>query len=145
MSERIREHRSDVPSAEEVASRSDDGWGLAAVEWERAGDVPGSPGSVSIQHETPYGLRSSGEGRFLEEDESEQSVLRRVLSGLVDDRPLSEIATELNEQGLRMRNGQAWKQTALFDLLPRIVEAGAEILRSEAWSRERQDRRLRAV
>ena len=40
--EKIREHRSDPPTPEEVESRQKDGWLLTAVEWERSLEDPSS-------------------------------------------------------------------------------------------------------
>ena len=142
--EKIREHRSDLPTPQEVESRAKDGWRLAAVEWERGLDDQPS-GDGPIQQEIPYGLRISADGLHLTEDAEEIAVLRQILSGLVDDRALSEIAEDLHHRGSRTRRGQPWKQVDLFELLPRIVEAGGDILRSEAWSRERDENKLRAV
>jgi hypothetical protein len=142
--EKIREHRSDLPTPQEVESRQKDGWRLTAVEWDRGlGDR--SSEDASIQQEIPYGLRISRDGLHLAEDAEEIAVLRQILSGLVDDRALSEIAEDLHNRGSRTRRGQPWKQVDLFELLPRIVEAGADILRSEAWSQERDENKLRVV
>ena len=142
--EKVREHRSDLPTPGEVESRQKDGWRLAAVEWERGVDDRPS-GEGSIRQEIPYGLRISEDGLYLVEDAEEVAVLRQILSGMVDDRALSEIAEDLDQLGSRTRRGQPWKQVDLFELLPRIVEAGADILRSDAWVRERGENKLRAV
>ena len=65
--EKIREHRSDLPTPQEVESRQKDGWRLTAVEWERGlGDR--SSEDASIQQEIPYGLRISRDGLHLAED-----------------------------------------------------------------------------
>jgi len=148
VSERVREHRGDPPDAEEVRSRAEEGWRLVAVEWERAGSGSAAEEEESppAAHEVPYGQRvCGGQELFLEDHPDEQRTLRLILAGLVDDRPLSAIARDLNERGLRTRRGESWTQSGLFDLLPRIVEAGARILRSEAWAEERRQSRLRAI
>ena len=143
--ERLREHRSDLPSAEETEARERHGWRLAAVEWERQAGGFG-PALETGRREVPYGLRTSEDGHFLEDHPAEVEVLRLALGGMVDDCSLSEIASELNGAGYRTRRGEAWTQGDLFDLLPRLVGAGADILRSEAWSsRERREPRLQAV
>ena len=144
VNERIREHRDDLPSEEELRGRQSEGWRVVAVEWERG---PGSTevAAASPKHEIPYGLRPSSDGLFLEDHPEELATLRQILSGMVDDVALSAIAETLNEEGQRTRHNRHWKQGDLFDLLPRIVEVGADILRSEAWSDERKDRQLRAV
>ena len=117
--EKIREHRSDLPTPGEVESRQEDGWRLVAVEWERGVDDRSS-GEAPIQQEIPYGLRISEDALHLVEDAEEVAVLRQILSGLVDDRALSEIAQDLDHLGSRTRRGQPWKQVDLFELLPRL-------------------------
>ena len=143
VSERIREHREDLPSEQELRDRRSDGWKLVAVEWQR-GASSSAPAGGSARREVPYGLRPSSDGIFLEDHPEELATLRRILGGMVDDEPLSAIAEQLNDAGLRTRYDRRWKQGDLFDLLPRIVDAGADILRSDAWSDERKQR-LRAV
>ena len=143
--ERLREHRSDLPSAEETEARERDGWRLAAIEWERRVEDFGASLETG-RREVPYGLSTSKDRHFLEDDPAEVEVLRLALAGMVDDRSLSEIASELNAAGYRTRQEKPWKQGDLFDLLPRLVEAGADILRSEEWSsRQRREPRLQAV
>ncbi len=148
MNERIREHRDDLPSEDELRTRKSEGWKLVAIEWQR-GASSAEPAADSTadsgRREVPYGLRASFDGLFLEDHPQELATLRRILGGMVDDETLSAIAEQLNDEGLRTRQDERWKQGDLFDLLPRIVEAGADILRSKAWSDERQDRRLRAI
>ena len=144
VNERIREHRDDLPSEEELRVRQSEGWKLVAVEWERGAGSTESA-TESARREVPYGLRASSDRLFLEDHPQELATLRRILSGLVDDVPLTAIAERLNDEGLRTRRNRRWKQSDLFDLLPRIVEVGADILRSDAWSDDRKDHRLRAI
>ena len=142
--ERIREHRDDLPSEEEIQGRRNEGWKLVAVEWER-GSGSTESAAASPRREVPYGLRPTADGLFLEDHPEELATLRRILGGMVEDEALSVIAERLNEEGLRTRYNHRWRQSDLFDLLPRIVEAGADILRSEAWSAERRGHGLRAI
>ena len=98
---------------------------------------------MSQRIEIPYGLNVAADGTSLEENEKEQGILRGILAGLVDDRSLGDIAEDLNAAGSLTRLGRKWRQTDVFELLPRVVEAGAAIFRTREWT-ERQ-RELRAV
>ena len=83
--------------------------------------------------EIPYGLQISGDCHFLEENETEIRTLMTMLEGMVEDRPFSEIAAGLNERGLRMRGGQRWSQTAVFQMLPRLVDYSPELFARPDW------------
>jgi hypothetical protein len=48
------------------------------------------------------------------------------------------VAEELNRQGHRTREGKAWTPAALFNLLPRMIEAGPRLFVSEEWTRRRR-------
>ena len=50
-----------------------------------------------------------------------------------DDLRFSEVARALNEKGHRRRGGQEWTQSAVFEMLPRVVEVAPTILRSDQW------------
>jgi hypothetical protein len=138
MSERLREERDELPTVAEVERREREGWRLSAVEWRREGDE-----QATAAHELPYGLRVSEDGFSLAENAEEQEVLRTILAGLVADRPLGEIAADLEARGYRTRRGVIWSQASIFELLPRLVEAGPGIFRSPEWQQSRKG--LRAV
>ena len=57
---------------------------------------------------------------------------------IVDDLPMSGIAAELNRQGYRTRRDSPWTATAVFDLLPRMIEAGPRIFTREEWANRRR-------
>jgi hypothetical protein len=57
---------------------------------------------------------------------------------IVDDLPMSGVADELNRQGFRMRNGAKWTATGVFDLLPRMIEAGPRIFTKDEWVERRK-------
>jgi len=52
---------------------------------------------------------------------------------IVDDFPMSGVADELNRQGYRTRKGTKWTAPAVFDLLPRMIEAGPRIFTKDEW------------
>ena len=124
--------------------RSADGWTLAAVEWvrevgisEAAADIP--PIRINVQpEEIPYGLRIADDGFHLEENPVEKAALLLILEKIVMEKRLSQIAEDLNRQGLRTRRGAAWSSSTIFDLLPRLIEIGPKLLNSSDW-RQRRD------
>ncbi len=65
-------------------------------------------------------------------------MLPAVLEGIVGDRRLSQIAKDLNGRGLRTRNGEWWATGQIFELLPRIIEAGPRLLPSKEWVARRE-------
>ena len=50
-------------------------------------------------------------------------------------------AAELARRGFAMRNGSPWTQTAVFQLLPRLVEVGPSIYSSAQWAELRRQRK----
>ena len=48
----------------------------------------------------------------------------------------------LNRQGSRTRRGTAWTQTAIFNMLPRLIEAAPYIWRSESKRASSVDQKL---
>ena len=65
------------------------------------------------------------------------AVLMAILQEIVKDRPFSQIAEELNRQHLVTRRGRPWTSAGVFDLLPRLIEAGPQLLKSEQWPARR--------
>jgi hypothetical protein len=51
---------------------------------------------------------------------------------------MSGVADELNRQGFRTRKGEKWTAAAVFDLLPRMIEAGPRIFTKEEWVNRRR-------
>jgi len=130
--ERVRESLSGEPSAEYWAEKRRQGWRPVAIEWEREGsrkvDGAGRP-----MVEVPYGLMAAPNGAYLVEAPEEHRALTEMLRMIVDDYPLSQVAAELNRQGLRRRSGADWSQVAVFELLPRLIEMAPEITAGEDW------------
>lgn len=119
-------------TADLLRQRNSQGWRLAAVIWERpaAGDAP-HPEPV------PYGATIAQDGAHLEEQPPEREVLVTMLEMIVTDRPISQIAEELNRRGFRDRLNQVWTPSAVFDLLPRLIEVGPRLVKSPDWIERR--------
>jgi hypothetical protein len=129
--ERIREVVS-VPFDEGYFSRKlREGWRLVAVHWER--ELEGAaPGPTPWTEDVPYGLRVADDCIHLEENPAEKRTMETMLKLISSDKSMSQIAGELNTQGFRTRSGTVWTQTAVFNMLPRLIEAAPHIWRSSA-------------
>ncbi|HVS14145.1 MAG TPA: hypothetical protein VMV46_09490 [Thermoanaerobaculia bacterium] len=142
-SERFREVLTEPLTAERLRRRVDEGWRPVAVEWERTSAAGAT--SVLARSEVPYGLQVAADASHLEENPAEVETMMVVLDLIAEDQPLSRIAADLNRHGLPTRSGQPWTQTALFHLLPRLIEAAPEIYASAEWGRLRRARRDRGL
>lgn len=91
------------------------------------------PTQKTQKYPIPYGLRVSEDCRHLEVDETERDVMKLIVAMIAGDHPLSKIASELNGRGFRTRANGAWTQLQIFQLLPRIIEFGPEILSDKDW------------
>ena len=99
----------------------------------------GPEGETRQRVETPYGFRVGEDGNSLEPDPDEISVLYVILEQVVRDKRFTQIADELNHRRLRQRAGEAWTSSAVFELLPQLIEAGPYLVKSEEWARRRRD------
>ncbi len=130
---RVREVVWEPPSPHYLMEKVSKGWTLVALEWEREMD-PEEARTMGLICDVPYGLRIGANSVTLEEDPDERKILTQILALLVkDEMRFSMVAEALNASGVRMRNGKAWTQTAIFDMLPRLIEVGPEVLSSEEW------------
>lgn len=125
--ERLREAVRGQLDAEYLKNMMDAGWRMAAIEWER--DIE-SAQPVPRSEEPPYGLQVAGDCRTLEENSREQQALTLILEAVSRDQPLRDIAGELNRRGFRTRAGLAWRVADVFNMLPRVIDAGPQILAS---------------
>jgi hypothetical protein len=113
-----------------VRERQSAGWRLVAVEWERDTREP----SRDARMEVPYGMRISLDCHHLEEDPEEGAVLRTIMRMVVQDRPLSKIADELNSAGRRTRAGNPWTVADVFRLMPVLVDSGPRMFAHPDWA-----------
>jgi len=136
--ERIRETLSSLPTLEHLVERVEAGWKLVAIEWERA--AAGAPLATNehVVEEIPYGLRVSDDCSGLVASETERQIVITALDMIVEDCPLSQIADELNRRGHTTREGVEWTPSALFTLLPRMIQVGPKVFRSEEWETRKQ-------
>ncbi len=133
--QRMRDVLAGSPTIEYLNQMNAAGWKLVALEWEReaesAENEPVQLGAREI--EVPYGMQISEDGWHLVESAAEMQVLISAVNMIVEDQPMSRVADELNRQGYRRRNGNKWTAVAVFDLLPRMIEAGPEIFTKDEW------------
>jgi hypothetical protein len=133
--ERLREVLSVAPTPEYLNQMGASGWRLVALEWQRETDeetaVPENPPRLE---DAPYGLQVADDGRHLMESAGEMRVLVAAVKMIVDDLPVSRVAEELNRYGYRTRSGERWSAAAVFDLLPRMIEAGPKIFAKDEWA-----------
>jgi hypothetical protein len=131
--ERVRDFVTKPPSAEYFTDKLAEGWRLTAIEWERGTAAPAPP-----IEDIPFGLRVASDCQRLEENPDEVQVLLLMLEVLVQDGPLSTAAQRINDRGYRTRGGEPWTRTALFYLLPRLIEVGPRLSTSEEWVERRK-------
>jgi Recombinase len=134
--ERIREIISGPLAPEYLKQKADQGWSLmgVSVEWEREIEADQPLGEATgLGEEVPYGLRVAQDGLHLEENAAEKETLVRMMDLIVEDHSLSRVAEELNGRGFRTRQGALWTASAVFNMIPRLVEVGPRIFSSEEW------------
>ncbi|MBZ5534540.1 MAG: recombinase family protein [Acidobacteriia bacterium] len=135
--ERVREVVSAPPTEEFIRLKTDAGWKLVAVEWERETSRE-EQGTGVLSGEVPFGLKVGSDCVTLEEEHTEKLILLRTMELIVLDKNLTQVADELNAQGFRTRQGVKWSPVSVFNLLPRLIEVGPRILSSEDWAVRRQ-------
>jgi hypothetical protein len=141
--ERIREALAGSVDAEHMRQRTEAGWRLVALEWQREIQGEEAESEVMIQ-EVPYGLRVSTDCLHLEEDPDEKNALMMMMELMVREDPFSQISTELNQRGFRTRNGSSWTPVSVFNMLPRLIEVGPKIFSSEEWE-ARKERLMKTI
>lgn len=122
-----------------------EGWTITAVEWVREAEAIDhvEPFKISLStEEIPYGLHLSEDGLELQPNPLERTVLLLILDKIVQDKRITQIASELNAEGFRTRRETPWTPSAVFDLLPRLIDAGPSLLKSTDWRELRARRPL---
>lgn len=132
--EKLREPLTASPTLEYLNHMAASGWKLAALEWVRETDQAEIPEPAAQTEEVPYGMQVSDDGHHLMESPAEMRVLMTAVSMIVDDLPVSKVAEELNRLGYRTRKAEKWTATAVFNLLPRMIEAGPRIFSKDEWA-----------
>ena len=133
--ERIREEVTGPLDLEGIKQKIEAGWRLVSLEWQREiqGEEP-----KAVRPEVPYGLRISEDCMHLEEDPVEKQTLMFMMELLIQDYPFSRVAYELNMRQFRTRSGAHWNPVSVFNMLPRLIEAGPEMFSSDDWEARRQ-------
>ncbi|WP_446742701.1 recombinase family protein [Silvibacterium acidisoli] len=130
--ERTKDFISAPFSASIITERQRAGWQMISIEWRRelpASEMPSEVNSDQI----PYGLRISDDCKRLEVDPYENAVMLQMMDLLVQDFSYARIVSDLNERGLRMRNGAPWDRVSVFQMMPRLIEAGPRLFADDRW------------
>jgi hypothetical protein len=135
--ERIRDVISGPFSPEVIDQRTRTGWQLVSIEWRRELPESETPSPGAFSEDIPYGLRISEDCQRLEIDPVENRTLMLMMELLVQDFPYSSIVSDLNEKGLRMRDGSLWNRVAIFNMTPRLIEVGPRLFGTEQWKKIR--------
>ena len=134
--ERVREALTELPTREYLLRRIELGWRPTVIEWERDIAEEGSEGGST--EEIPYGLQVSKDCSGLVEHPVERQVIMAAIDMIVEDCPLSRVASELNRRGYKTRAGRDWTPVELFTLLPRMIQIGPKLFTSEQWMHRRE-------
>ena len=138
--ERIRQSASGQLTWDEIQKLQNEGWRLIALEWERS--VPEKQEKTSEERDRenpPFGLRVAPDCSTLVEDHAENEALVTMMELIIQDGPYSSVAEELNRRGYRTRDGLKWSPVSVFEMLPRLIDAGPRILSSENWHRRKHE------
>jgi hypothetical protein len=136
--ERIRDVVSGPFSPEIMKQRTAAGWQLVSLEWRRELPAGEAPTEGVFSEEIPYGLRISDDCQRLEVDPRENQALTLMMELLVQDFPISSVASDLNEKGFRTRSGKPWGAGTVFNMMPRLIEVGPRLFSTSEWERRRQ-------
>lgn len=131
--ERMRDVIAGAFSPQVIQQRTAAGWQMVAIEWRRELPDSEAPPDPALAEEIPYGLRISDDCKRLEVEPRENEVLLRMMDLLAQDFSYASIVSDLNEKGFRTREGQVWTRTAVFNMMPRLIEVGPRIFSSEEW------------
>ena len=139
--ERSRQVISGPFGPDDFQQRLAEGWKPVAIEWEREIPVE-TTAQTSPAPEVPFGLQVAVDCSHLEENPTEREVLFQIMELTIQDGPYSGIADELNRRGFRTRQGKRWTPVSVFQMLPRLIEAGPGILNSEEWRDRRRNLKI---
>jgi hypothetical protein len=136
--ERIRDVISGPLSPEVIQQRMAAGWQMLSIDWRRELPAGEAPTEGAFDDDIPYGLRISEDCQRLEIDPNENRTLMLMMELLGQDFSYSSIVSDLNEKGFRTRDGKPWDRIGVFNMMPRLIEAGPRMFSSEEWKRLRQ-------
>ncbi len=143
MKETIRDSITGELTLDYFVKRAAQGWKVASIDWVREAEeevarvepppILGDKRPAAL----PYGLQVSPASAGVEENTLEAAVLVSILEQIIQEKRVTEIAAILNAQGHRTREGWPWSASAVFELLPRLVEVGPGLLKNPAWQQRR--------
>ena len=136
--ERVRDVVSGPFSPEVIQQRTAAGWQMVSIEWRRELPDGETPTAGAFDEEIPYGLRISEDCLRLEVDPMENQTMMLMMELLGQDFTYSSIVSDLNEKGFRMRDGKPWNRVAVFNMMPRLIEAGPRMFSSGDWKKLRE-------
>ena len=136
--ERVRDVVSVPFSPDVIQQRTAAGWQMVSIEWRRELPDHEAPTEGAYNEDIPYGLRISDDCQRLEVNPRENQAMMLMMELLGQDFSYSSIVSDLNEKGFRMRDGKPWNRIAVFNMMPRLIEAGPRMFSSEQWKRLRQ-------
>jgi len=132
--ERVRQVVSGPPTDADLKQQTEKGWRLVAIEWEREIETS----ERQLPSDVPFGLRIAPETQRLEENPDEREILVQLMQLLVQEGSYARIADEINRRGYRTRQGMPWSPISVFEMLPRLIEVGPHLFRSQEWEKRRQ-------
>lgn len=133
--EHMRELLSGPLDPEQLKRKTAAGWQLVALEWKR--QIIGEGAEPQPREDVPYGLRVAPDCLALEEEPVEKQTLVLMMDLLIQDKPFSKVAGELNERGFRTRRGTLWTAVSVFKMLPRLIEVAPQVFSSKQWEERR--------
>ena len=142
--ERIRQSASGQLTWDEIKNLQDQGWRLIALEWERQAPEETAGSHASDRQPPPFGLCVAPDCSSLVEDVNENETLLAMMELIIQDGPYSAVAEELNRRGYRTREGSKWSPVSVFEMLPRLIDAGPRILASKNWQQRKEEYQGRA-
>lgn len=158
MQETMRDPVNQPVTLEYFQRRWAEGWQMSAIEWQREGETRGSDPEASAgtsaapalpvaeaAEEVPYGLRIARDCLHLEANPDEMAIMMVILQEIVKDQPFSLIAEHLNGRRLKTRGGREWTPADVFELMPRLIDAGPQLLKSSEWPARRLEVLRRAI
>lgn len=132
--ERVRQVVSGPLQPDDIRQQAEKGWKLVAVEWEREVETA----EDQLPAEVPFGLRIEPETQRLETNPAEREILFQIMELIIQEGSYARIAEEVNRRGYRTRKGEKWTSVSIFEMIPRLIEVGPHVLRSQDWQKRRQ-------
>jgi hypothetical protein len=132
--ERVRQVVFGPLGSTDLQQRTEGGWRLVAIEWEREVETADD----QLLAEIPFGLRIAPETLRLEQNPAEREILLQLMELIVQEGSYAHIADEINHRGFRTRQGEKWTPVSIFEMLPRLTEVGPQLFQSEEWQKRRQ-------